>query len=250
MAVNLAAIYSLRGENARAEGILRKVLHVDPSYLVARNNLGAALSAQGKTADAEKMYDSASTPSAEDRENFPHTWASALNLAHAAHNRNDDHSALAIIDKARRDYPGTWALLSFEAELIRRTQGAAAAFPLVQTFAKNNWWHCEASIALGRLFCEMGDVAGAEAAWRRASWLDVYAVEALNLTAQMDVRLGRLDDAIKVQRRALSRQPGQPRQYLILTDILTKMGRAEEARTALAQVSKMKAIADASVAIN
>lgn len=250
MAVNLAAIYSQRGENARAESILRKVLHVDPSYLVARNNLGSALSAQGKAAEAEKMYDSASTPSAEERENFPRTWAAALNLAHAAHNRNDDPSALAIIDKARRDYPGIWTLLSFQAELLRRTQGAAAAFPLVQKFAKDNWWHCEASIALGRLSCEMGDVVGAEGAWHRASWLDVHDVEALNLMAQMDVRLGRFDEAIRVQRRALSRQPDQPRQYLILTDILVKMGRVDEAQAALAQVSKMKAIADASVALN
>lgn len=250
MAVNLAAIYSQRGENARAESILRKVLHVDPSYLAARNNLGSVLSGQGKAAEAEKMYDSASTPSAEERENYPRTWAAALNLAHAAHNRNDDHSALALIDKARRDYPGTWKLVSFQAELLRRTQGAAAAFPLVQKFAKDNWWHCEASIALGRLFCEMGDVAHAEDAWRRASWLDVHDVEAFNLTAQMDVRLGRFGDAIKVQRRALSRQPGQPRQYLILSDILEKMGRPEEARAALAQVSEMKAIADASAGMN
>lgn len=250
MAVNLAAIYSQRGENGRAESILRRVLHVDPSYLVARNNLGSALSAQGKAAEAEKMYDSASTPSAEERENFPRTWAAALNLAHAAHDRNDDHSALAIIEKARHNYPGTWTLVSFEAELLRRTQGAAAAFPLVEKFVKDNWWHCGASIALGRLFCEMGDVAGAEDAWHRASWLDVHDVEALNLMAQMDVRLGRLDDAIKVQRRALWRQPSQPRQYLILTDILVKMGRSDEARAAQAQVSKMKAIANASVAIN
>jgi Flp pilus assembly protein TadD len=141
-------------------------------------------------------------------------------------------------------------LVSFQAELLRRTQGAAAAFPLVQKFAKDNWWHCEASIALGRLFCEMGDVAGAEDAWRRASWLDVHDVEAFNLMAQMDVRLGRFGDAIKIQRRALSRQPGQPRQYLILSDILEKMGRPDEARAALAQVSEMKAIADASAAIN
>ena len=250
MAVNLATIYSQRGENARAESILRKVLHVDPSYLAARNNLGSVLSGQGKAAEAEKMYDSASTPTAEERENYPRTWAAALNLAHAAHNRNDDHSALAIIDKARRDYPGAWKLVSFQAELLRRTQGAAAAFPLVQKFAKDNWWHCEASIALGRLFCEMGDVAGAEDAWRRASWLDVHDVEAFNLMAQMDMRLGRFGDAIKVQRRALSRQPGQPRQYLILSDILEKMGRPDEARAALAQVSEMKAIADASAAIN
>lgn len=250
MAVNLAGIYSQRGENAKAERILRKVVRIDPSYLVARNNLGSALTAQGKATEAETLYNSASNPTPEERENFPHSWAAALNLAHAAHNRNDDQTALAIIDKARRDHPGTWAVLSFEAELLRRTQGPAAAFPLVQNFVNENWWHCEASIALGRLFSEMGDIACAEDAWYRASWLDVHDVEALNLMAQLDVRLGRLDDAVKIQRRALSRQPSQPRQYLILGEILQKMGRADEAQAALAQVSKMKAIADASVAIN
>lgn len=250
MAVNLAAIYSERGENARAENILRRVVRLDPEYLVARNNLGSVLSAQGKKAEAEKMYDSASRPSVEDRENFPRTWAAALNLAHAAHNRNDDQGALAIIDKARRDYPGTWRLISFQAELLRRTQGAAAAFPLVQSFVRDNWWHGEAAIALGRLRSEMGDVAGAEDAWRHASWLDLHDVEALNLLAEMDVRLGRLDEAMRVQRRALSRQPGQPRQYLILSDILTKMGRRDEALATLAQVSEMKANAEASPAIN
>lgn len=250
MAVNLAAIYSKRGENARAESILRKVLRVDPQYLVARNNLGSVLSGQGKAAEAEKMYDSASTPSAAERENFPRTWAAALNLAHAAHHRNDDQSALAIIDKARGDYPGTWKLVSFQAELLRRTQGAAAALPLVREFAKDNWWHCEAKIALGRLFCELGDVAQAEAAWRRASWLDVHDVEALNLLAQMDVRLGRFNEAIKVQRRALARQPGQPRQHLILADILSKMGRPDEARAVLASLSRIKTIADTAAALN
>jgi tetratricopeptide (TPR) repeat protein len=250
MAVNLATIYSERGENARAENILRKVLHVDPNYLVARNNLGSALSAQGKAAEAEKMYDSASTPSAEERENFPRTWTAALNLARAAHNRNDDHSALVIIEKARRDYPGTWILLSFEAELLRRTQGAAAAFPLVQKFVKDNWWHCEASIALGRLFSEMGDVAGAEDAWHLASWLDVHDAEALNLMALLSVRQNKLEDACKTQRRAVARQPYQPRQYLLLSDILNKMGRAEEARETLAEVSRLESMARPRVAVN
>jgi Flp pilus assembly protein TadD len=96
----------------------------------------------------------------------------------------------------------------------------------------------------------MGDVARAEEAWRHASWLDVHDVEALNLWAQMEVRLGHFSNAIKVQRRALSRQSAQPRQYLILSDILAKMGRPDEARAALAQACEMKAIADASVAIN
>jgi len=250
MAVNLAAIYSERGEKDKAEKILRKVVRVDPTYLVARNNLGSVLSAQGKTAEAEKMYESASTPTLEQREDFPRTWIAALNLARAAHNRNDDDSALAIIEKARHDYPGTWAVLSFEAELIRRTQGAAAALPLVQKFVEDNWWHCEASIALGRLLCDLGDVTGAESSWLHASRLDVRGVEPLNLIAQMDARLGLLENAIKVQRRAVSRQPGQPRQYLLLNDILTKMGRTDEAEAILVQVSKMKAMANASAAIN
>jgi protein O-mannosyl-transferase len=250
MAINLATIYSQRGENARSEAILRKVLQVDPAYVTAQNNLANALWKQGKESEAEKIFSSASQPSAADRENYPRTWAAALNLAHAAHIRHDDKDALAIIEKARSDYPGTWRLVSFQAELVRRAQGAAAAFPFVENFVKDHWWHCEASIALGRLHCEMGNVAQAEAAWRHASWLDVHDVEALNLWAQMEVRLGHFDDAIKVQRRALSRQAAQPRQYLILSDILSKMGRPDEARAALAQASEIRATADASVAIN
>ena len=66
----------------------------------------------------------------------------------------------------------------------------------------------------------------------------------------MNVRQNRLEAAYTTQRRAVARQPDQPRQYLILSDILTKMGRSDEARAAVAQASKMKAIADASGTIN
>lgn len=250
MAVNLALIYSQRGENARAETILRKVLQADPSYLVARNNLGSVLSAQGKATEAQKMFDSASSPTAAERENFPRPWTAALNLARAAHARSDDESALAIIDQAHRDYPGIWTILSFDAELVRRTKGAVAALPLVMKFVNDNWWHYEARVALGKLHCEMGDVLAAESTWLGASWLDVHGVEALNLLAELDVRRGRFEDAIRVQRRALSRQPGQPRQYLILRDILMKMGRIDDAQAALAQASKMKAMAEASPVVN
>jgi Flp pilus assembly protein TadD len=250
MAVNLAAIYTSRGEPSRAESILRKVIKLDPTYLVARNNLGATLSAQGKSAEAEEMFHSASNPTAEERENFPRTWSAALSLARAAHGRNDDEGALAIIKRARSEYPRTWALLSFEAELVRRTKGAAVAFPLVEQFTKENWWHCEAAIALGRLCAELGDVTGADVAWRRASWLDIYGVEALNLMAEMDLRLGRYDQAVKLQRRAVSRQPEQPSQYVLLNDILVKTGRTEEATAILIQLSKVKAMARASASMN
>ena len=119
-----------------------------------------------------------------------------------------------------------------------------------QEFVKDNWWHREASIALGRLFSEMGDVAGAEDAWRRASWLDVHDAEALNLMALLSVRQNKLEDACRTQRRAVARQPDQPRQYLLLSDILSKMGRVEEARETLAEVGRMESMARPRVAVN
>jgi len=243
MGVNLAAIYSKRGENARAENILRKVLQVDPTYLVARNNLGALLSDRGQTKEAAQIFDAANKATETTRVGYPRTWAAALNLAHLAHARNDDPAALDIIDKVRCDYPGTWELVSFEAELLRKMKGPHAALPIVQEFARNQSWHCEAFIALGRLFCELGDVARAEEALRHASWLDVHDAEALSVLAGLRLRQNRLEDAFQTQRRAVARQPDQARQYLLLSDILGKMGRTDEARAALAQVNLLEALA-------
>lgn len=250
MCVNLAAIYSKRGDTAKAESLLRKVLQADPTYLVARNNLAAILSGTGKTAEAEQIFDSASKTTQEERATYPRTWAAALNLAHLAHARHDDQSALAIIDKARHDFPGTWNLVSFQAELLRRTQGPEAALPIVEEFVKDHSWHCEAFIALGRLYWENGDAAGAEKAFRHASRLDVHDAEALSALALLRVQQNRLEDAFQMQRRAVSRQPDEIRPYLLLTDILQKMGRTAEAQAAIVRVSKMKAIAEASTAIN
>ncbi len=243
MCVNLAAIYSKRGETAKAENLLRKVLRADPTYLVARNNLASILSVRGQTAEAEQMFDSASKTTQEERATYPRTWAATLNLAHLAHARQDDQSALAIIDKARHDYPGIWNLVSFQAELLRRTRGAEAALPIVDEFVKNHSWHCEASIALGRLSWETGDLAGAEKAFRHASWLDVYDAEALSALALLRVQQNRLEDAFQTQRRAVSRQPDQARPYLLLSDILEKMGRPAEAQAAIARVNHLQALA-------
>ena len=72
--------------------------------------------------------------------------------------------------------------------------------------------------------------------------LDVHDAEALNLMALVSVRQNKLEEACKIQRRAVARQPDQPRQYLLLSDILSKMGRGDEARAALAQVEHLQAI--------
>ena len=126
--------------------------------------------------------------------------------------------------------------------MIREIEGPARALPVVESFVREHWWHAGASITLGGLFLEMGDLLQAEKAFRHASILDVHDAAALNLMALLSVQQNKLEDACKTQRRAVARQPDQPRQYLLLSDILSKMGRSDEARAALAQVEQLQAL--------
>ena len=153
-------------------------------------------------------------------------------------------------DQARLDYPEIWEVIRCQAEVLRVAQQAKAAGELVESFATKNWWHYEASVALGRLYAAQGDAERATAAWRHASRLDVHDAESLNLIAGVRLRQNRLDEAFKIQRRAIARQPDQPRQYRMLSDILAKMGRTDEARAALVQVSQMEAFAQTQATLN
>ena len=123
--------------------------------------------------------------------------------------------------------------------MIREIGGPVEALPVVKNFVHDHWWHARASITLGGLFLEMGDLPQAEEAFRHASMLDVHDPEALNLIALLDVRQNKLEHACQTQRRAVARQPDQPRQYLILSDILTRMGREDEACETLAHASRL-----------
>ncbi|PYJ11415.1 MAG: hypothetical protein DMF06_02565 [Verrucomicrobia bacterium] len=240
--VNLGVIYAMRGEHGKAEAILRKVLEVCPNYPLARNNLGIALTQQGKTKEAAALFETASNSSAPAKGGYPRTWEAARNLARLRHKDKDDVEG-AILERAHRDYPSNWELIALHAEIVRESQGPEGALPLVQNFVRGHWWHAGASIALGGLFAEMGNSPRAEEAFRHASILDVHDSAGLNLIALLKVSENRLEDACAIQRRALARQPDQPRQYLILSDILEKMGRGEEARAALAQVERLQAVA-------
>ena len=113
----------------------------------------------------------------------------------------------------------------------------------IEEFTRKNWWHIDAVVAVGKLYAEKNDIARAETAFKQASHLDVHDVTALNQSALLRVNQRRFDEAYAIQRRAIARQPDEPRQYLILSDILEKMGRGEEARAALAQVQHLQSLA-------
>ena len=250
VAANLAQIYMLRGDYAAAEKMFRRVLEITPDYPIARNNLAGLLFQVGKTAEAEAMFGSSARAAGQTRREYPRTWIAAVNLAHLRHQAKDDKAALAILENSRVAYPGIWEIISFESEVLRETQGPDAALCLVENFARHNWWHYGASLALGRLYAQEGDVKRADASLYHASRLDIHDAEALNLIAMIRLRENRLEDAFAAQRRAVSRQPDEPRQYLLLSNILEKMGRADEVRTTLAQVSRLQAFAKSQAAAN
>jgi protein O-mannosyl-transferase len=247
---NLAQVYSTKGEYAKAESVFRQVLKMSPDYPIARNNLAEALARQGKKDQAEQILAAVSKETEQTRKEYPRTWIPVLNLALYHRKDKDDAGALAIAERARHDYPGVWEIIRFESELLRETQGPDTAIPLVKQFVGENWWHRGAAVALGRLYSEKGDIDKAEAILRRASWLDVYDAEALNVVAEMRLRQNRLTEACAAQRRAVARQPDQPRQYALLSNILEKMGRDDEARAAIAQSARLKAMAQLQLAAN
>ena len=246
VSVNLAQVYARRGDWAAAEKMLRHVLEVTPGYPTARINLGNVLLHEGKSAEAETFFRTLFDSDERVSKEYPRTWIAAVNFACVRHRAGDDKSAFEILDQARAAHPGVWELISYESELRRETGGTEEAFGLVEHFARENWWHYGAAVALGRLYAERNDTPRAEAALAHASLLDVHDAEALHLTAMIKLRQNDLEQAFRAQRRAISRQPDQPSQYILLSNILERMGRAEEARAALAKVSKLRALAESS----
>jgi Flp pilus assembly protein TadD len=246
--VNLAVIYARRGENAKAEAILRKVLQVSPNYALARNNLALALAQQGKKDEADEFFRTANSVATPNSAAHEPTWDAALHLARLRYNDKDTPAALAIVGDARRAFPRTWELVRFESEILRATQGPEAALLVVEEFASQKWWHAGASLALGQLLAEQGEFVRASAAFSHASRLDVHDARALNLLASVKMKQERFDEACTAQRRALANRPDEPRQYLMLSEILTKMGRPDEARALLVEVSHMQAAAEAQAA--
>jgi len=247
VALNLAQTYADQGDYTKAEALLRKLASSNPTYAMAQNALGHLLLRQGKTEEAERVFEKTASISPQTTSDQPRSWIAALNLAYMKYSAHDSPGALAILDKARTEYPGTWRLINLESEVLRAEGKSEKALALVEQFRENHWWHCAAAIEAGRIYLEQHRLADAEAALRRASWLDIHDADSLNLIAAMNIGQNQLEAALESQRRAVRRQPDQPRQYLLLADVLEKMDRHDEAQAALAQVQVLRALASKGV---
>jgi predicted Zn-dependent protease len=225
-----------------AEKMLRHILETTPDYPIARNNLASVLAHEGKAAESEALFARNAEQAKQTKNQYPRTWIAAFNVAHMRSRANDDAGAIAILERARADYPEIWELISLESELLRRTQGPLPALRLIENYTRQNWWHHAAWLAEGRLYAENNDVGQSTRALRYAALLDVHDVQALNLLAAISVGQNQLEQACATQRRAIAREPNQPRQYLMLAEILDKMGRTSEAQTARDDATRLKAI--------
>ena len=60
----------------------------------------------------------------------------------------------------------------------------------------------------------------------------------------MRLREHKLIDALTIQRRAIARQPDQPSQYVLLSEILEKMGRNADAHAELVKASYLRSLVE------
>jgi Flp pilus assembly protein TadD len=140
--------------------------------------------------------------------------------------------ALRVLVAARLLEPKVWRLAELQSEILRQTRGPEAALPIIQKFADDHWWQYSAFLALGKLKAQQGNNASALVALAHASWLDIHETEALNLMTRIQLRAQNFSAALGTQRRAVSRQPDQPSQYFLFSEVLLHMGRAEQAQEA------------------
>ena len=101
---------------------------------------------------------------------------------------------------------------------------------MVSAFARTRWWHREARLCLGNLQNRLGDADAALAAFRDADRLDVHNADALNRIAALELRRGRLAQALTAQQAAVRKAPRQAKQHRFLGTLYAQASQPAESR--------------------
>jgi Flp pilus assembly protein TadD len=237
----LSGIYASRGDWAKQEAILRKMIARFPGYSPARLQLGICLAKQGRPAEAESLLQLAEPAADEAARRFPRTWSAALHLAKLRADAGDREAAQTILREAHRRFPEVWEVVRYQSDLVAAADGASAALPEVAGYAAERWWHLDAWLTLGRLRFAAGDLDGAIAALDHASQLDLYDGRSFAGVAQIEISRQRGDAALAAQCAAVAREPDRPARYVELGAILEQLGRTSEAHAALRKAQLLAA---------
>ena len=239
VALNLAVIYGDRGRLEEARGLLERTLASWADYPQAQSYLSVILRRQGKVTQANRLLSSAAAPSPAQKE-YPRSWVAALQLARTDLDQHQHEEALRVLAVGRSAEPKIWPLAKMQAEILQQEDRSEAALQIVQEFANRSWWQYPAYVALGKLKAQRGDGPGALEALRHACRLDIRETEALNLIVRIEIRANNLPAALLAQERALSRQPDEPSQYLLYSELLVQMGRPDQAQAARETAARLK----------
>lgn len=238
--LNLALDFQAKGDYATAEKMMRAILKRFPDYMPARINLGMNLRQQHKDKEAEEFLNYDQKKSEQISKEYAHTWSAARSMAEARYDEQKYDEALAIVNDAIPRYPGNWDLVQYKAKILDRMGRIKEAITVVKQYADANWWHYQSHATLGGLYREDSDLDNSIAAYHNASRLDIHNGVPWFAIAQMEITKSDLPAALAAEKKGLSRNPDELKQYIVLAYILNQMGRKEEAADALQQVEDLR----------
>jgi Flp pilus assembly protein TadD len=222
-ALNLLGSIALHDGRADAAiGVLRQAAAAAPRATEPRINLGHALKAAGRLAEATLSYREAVRLRPRDAQ-----ARYALGNGLLAEGRHD--AAEAELREATRLAPRFAGAHNNLGHVLRqrgRPKDAEAAFRQALHLAPDQAeWHLNLALAVG----EQQRTADAIAALQAALRLAPDNVDALHAYGTLLVRAGRFEDAIGPLRRLRALQPGTPDPFAGLAQALTALGAFDEA---------------------
>lgn len=187
----------------KSEGVLEQALRLEPDGLLATSGLGSLALARHDFEQALELGERA-------KELSPATARTYGVIGDALIELGRYREAFAAFDRMASLKPSVaaYSRVSYARELLGDPQGAVQAMRLAVDAARGSkepraW----TLVQLGKIFWTVGDLAGAEASYRRALQVFpgyVYALEAL---AQVEGARGRFASAIELANRAVDVVP-------------------------------------------
>jgi tetratricopeptide (TPR) repeat protein len=241
--LNLALVYSGRGDLAKAESLLRDIVKRFPDYMPARINLGINLHQQGKDKEAEEFLNYDRKTSDTIAKQYTHTWKAAQNLAQIRFEEKKYDESLAMLDDGIQRHPDVWELVQFKAEELKYLGRLRDAIRIVKGYTDSHWWHYPSHMMLAHLELADSETGAGIAALQHAAVLDIHACGRqgpYNTLAQVYLNLKQPEEAYHAQMKAIQRDPNQPLQYIMLAHILDLLNRKQESGEAIKHAEELR----------
>ena len=255
---NLAASMSELGKTAEAQALFQKILAGNPDDVRTLTAFGAATAQSGDWQKAESTFERALQINPEQTD--ARFDLASLELAHEQYDKAEANFAVLAKETPgdAAAHGGLGAALAGEGHV----EGAETEFSLALAIDSKNRFaqeslgmlqlqqgklsdaieHLKAAIAAGdradtrrelaAALAQSGELPGAEEQARTAIRLDTNDVAAHSLLSQLEGALGKPDEAIAEQKRALELAPNDPDGWNNLGVLYARSKKTEEARTA------------------